>query len=75
MTYITAAGYHNHDNQHCLRFSIAVIKDHDQEQVGKERTYFSFQFHCTGHYSGSSQKELKQGGDVEAGVDAEAMQE
>lgn len=59
MTYITVAGYHNHDNQQCLRVSTAVIKDHDQEQVGKERMYFSFQFHCTVHYSGSSQMELK----------------
>lgn len=54
-----------------LRVAAAVNKDHDQQQRGQERVYFT-------HSSISSSKaveELKQGRKLGAGANAEVMKE
>jgi hypothetical protein len=57
----------------CFKVSIAVIKT-NQKPLGQERVYFSLQFPITVHHCGKSQQELRQGRNLEAGTDAEAME-
>jgi hypothetical protein len=55
-------------------FSIVVIKYHGQKQSAEERAYFSLQF--SDHIA--SLREVRagtQGGNLEAGTEAEAMEE
>jgi hypothetical protein len=54
-----------------LGVSVAVIKHHGQKQLGKERVYFSIQFHITVYHPWKPGQELKQQeSDAEAGKTA-----
>jgi hypothetical protein len=46
-----------------------------KKQVGEERVYSTYTFHIAVHYQRKSGQELTQGRNLEAGDDAEAMEE
>jgi hypothetical protein len=56
----------------CLSVSIAAMKHHDQKASGGQ-CLFTLCFPIAVHHQRNSEQELKQGRDLEAGVDAEAM--
>jgi hypothetical protein len=58
-----------------LRVSVAVMEHHDPKQLGKEGVLFLLYSHITVYYPRKSGQELKQVKNLEAGADAEAMEE
>ena len=49
------------------------MKHHGQKQVGEEKGLFGSDFHSNHHWR-KSEQELKQGRNLEAGADAEAIE-
>jgi len=57
-----------------IRVTIAVMKYHDQRQLGKGRILFVRFLYIAVHHQGKSDQELKQSRNPEAGADAEVME-
>ena len=58
-----------------LKVSIAVMKHYDQKRVKEERIYWlTLPHHTPSHHHRTLGQELKQGRDLEAGTDKEAME-
>ena len=58
----------------CLRVTIAVMKHHDQSNLGRKGFMWLMVLHHS-HHGRKSGLELKKGRDLEAGAEAEAMEE
>jgi hypothetical protein len=58
----------------CLRITIAVMKHCEKVNQGA-KGYYGLYFHISVHYGRKLRQELKQGRNLEAGADAEAMEE
>lgn len=58
-----------------VRVTIGVMRHHDQEQVGKERVYLVYTSTPQFIIKGCRKRNLKQGSMLEAGADAEDMEE
>ena len=57
----------------CLRITIAVMKHCEKVNQGA-KGYYGLYFHISVHYGRKLRQELKQGRNLEAGADAEAME-
>jgi hypothetical protein len=57
-----------------VRVSTAAVKHHDQETSWGGKGLFNLHFHSAVHHQRKSGHELTQGGNLEAGADAEAME-
>jgi hypothetical protein len=53
---------------------VAVMKHHEQKQLGEEMVYLAYTSIGNAHYRRKSGQELKQGRNLDAGDDAEAME-
>jgi len=63
---------HTRQAFHCLRITIAVIKYHDQKQVGEERVYLA-DISISLFIKESQNKSSKWDRNLEAGADTEAL--
>jgi hypothetical protein len=59
---------------YCLRVPIAVMKHHEKKQVGEERVYSAYISTSEFIIEGSPGSNSKQGRNLEAGANAEAME-
>lgn len=64
------------DHSRLDRVSITVTKHHDLKASWEERVYLAYTYlHIVVHYQRKSRKELKNGQNLEAGDDAETIEE